>query len=313
MSKATKDWARHQAARLQKFLKAKGIELPRKECQEAVAAMQGANNWQTFEASPDADIVIHDPNALLPIADTVLQATLFKQLPEGRTIHSICEDIAALEASWEQGASLTEQKARLDALGEGVKERKFFNLPVGMLPGAIEEARIAIVQALLNELLKRPATQTAQQEIYRQMLRDWRLGEGNDKEVPVTDRRAYEARVEVSPSSCEVRCAYPHKDAQSLEEGAPQIAARLEIREGLPCVGLYSDIHFGEELAAVFGARKGELVIRVNGVDTRVPVRPALQAKLGENLLVLKDPAHENHARGELTGNRRLLKDSTKD
>ena len=260
--KERKQRARTQGARLKKFLGLQGISLPHKQCLEAVAAMNGAKNWQTFEASNDADFVVNDPDALRDVVETVLEATFFESLPQGTTLATLYRDTTAANAATEAGEGWHEQKARMNAIWEPVTERDL-NIPPARWPVVLDAAIGAATQALRARLTTTPEKPKVEgTEIFRRLMQDWRIAEG-ETDIPPTDARTYVTRV-TNRSMVEMTCAYPHTSMDDLDLATPQLSACLEINGGLPCLHLYTDIYSGEALVSVFAARNGELILRVN-------------------------------------------------
>jgi Glyoxalase superfamily protein len=275
----SKDWARQQAKALKAFLKTNSIEVNQAFCLEAVARMNGAANWQTFAASSDADIVVHEPNALREVAEIALQATLFTKLPEGQTLRSLHTQLSEAVAADEAGEEWQAKKARMNAIWEDVRERDLA-VPPMQLPVLIDEALAAVTLALSRQL-SAPSNNLALPVMFSRLMQDWRLMEGEEVEV-ATDRRTYQLKVEDGGYATHTSVAYPHRDPDSLEEGSPQLALGVEINEGLPCVHLYADVYTGEALVSIFAARNGELLVRFGEVPKATHSHP-LKDKLGLN------------------------------
>ena len=184
--KERKQWARSQGARLKKFLQTVGVDLPHKQCLEAVAAMNGVRNWQTFEATADADVVVHDERALRSLAATALQATLFESLPQGRTLDSLYAEVTEARAAQEAGAGWSQSKHRMNQIWEGVQERNL-SVPLAQLPELIDPGTGRDSRALGALIAPRANPPAGAQEVFRRLMRDWRVGDG--EEVPGTQAR----------------------------------------------------------------------------------------------------------------------------
>lgn len=278
--KEKKAWARQEARRLSAFLESKGIALPHKQCLEAVAAMHGSKNWQTFEASSEADIVVNESNALTRVADAVLQSVLFKRLPEGETLSTLCSAIRTANELTED-KTWRSTKAAMNQLYENIEERDWC-VPPAQLPERIDAVRPALLEALQQAVLAVPPDpNSVMTELYRSGLRDWRVG--SEVDLPPTDKRVYEARFSAGTQMASVTLAYPHTSVETLPEDSPQLGAAFEVNEGLPCVHLYSDIYAGEAMVSVFALKNGALALRINeglNQDSDVLAHPVAE-KLG--------------------------------
>ena len=223
----TKAWARAQGKKLKAFLKSQGVELPHKQCLEAVAAMHGSKNWQTFEASADADIEVRDETALHALAETALQAVMFEALPEGQTLSTLKNSLMEAAAAEEAGEEWQPQKHRMNAIWEGVEERDLM-VPPCNLPPVIDKALAAVHTALRAKLLDDKSESGVIPVLVHRMV-DWRVADGEGDNMPETDRRTYALSVNVVGTHVQANLAYPHSKPQSLDIRSPQLGIGMYI------------------------------------------------------------------------------------
>jgi hypothetical protein len=272
----SKDWARAQAKLLKTFLQQNGMKAPQALCLEAVAAMHGARNWQTFEASSDADIVVNEPTAVRRLAETALAAALFEQLPAGQSMRGLMDSLAQRTAAIDQGEEWQQSKARMNELWADVKERNFC-IPPAQLPPVVEEALGTMTRAMKSALLEPTQEPNGPPEVYRRLMWDWRKAQGED--LPVEDARTYVFQ-ESADDGVYVNLTYPHQSPDDLPLESPQLSVMFEVNAGLPCAHLYTDTYGGEALLTVFAARNGELLLRFDHKAQNAKGHPLTQ-KLG--------------------------------
>ena len=283
---SSKDWARAQAKLLKTFLQAQGLKLPQALCLEAVAAMHGSRNWQTFESSTDADIVVNEPTAVRRLAETALEAALFEKLPSGQTMRTLMDSLALRQAAIDEGEEWQVSKARMNELWADVKERDFC-IPPADLPPVVERALTSMTVALKGALMDPAPERSGPPEVYRRLMWDWRKAQG--EELPVQDARTY-VFSERADERVYLDFTYPHQSPDDLPLESPQLTVMFEVNEGLPCAHLYTDTYGGEVLLTVFAARDGELLLRFDHEAERAMGHPLTKKlSLDRNSLMIKN------------------------